>query len=309
MFVVLRQEIFRYDALLETIHSSSSELVSAINGDIALSDKIEALYDSLLAYKLPVSWRHQSGYESMKSLSLWIADLNSRCLFLRQWATQVRDFLHFHCASLFSTKIQNKHSMSSAYSQDVPEQEPRTEPRVFWLSAFIYPQGFLTAVQQMAARKYKVPVDTLIFNFTVTKENWHTKKGILEQIKDGPPPPTSGILVMGLYLDSAKWDVAKSQLDSLKSAGDDRFNALPEIHFDPRPAAPGQVKLSRMFSSLPKVYECPVYRTSRRAGILSSTGQSTNFITSVNLPSKSDSTELILRGVALLCQLDDRNES
>ena len=52
-------------------------------------------------------------------------------------------------------------------------------------------------------------------------------------------------------------------------------------------------------------YECPLYRTSARAGTLSSTGISTNFVTSVSLPSAQRSQFWVMRGVALLCQLDD----
>ena len=53
------------------------------------------------------------------------------------------------------------------------------------------------------------------------------------------------------------------------------------------------------------LYDCPLYRTSRRASSLTSTGHTTNFVTSVNLPSAQLADHWITRGVALLCQLDE----
>lgn len=52
-------------------------------------------------------------------------------------------------------------------------------------------------------------------------------------------------------------------------------------------------------------YECPLYRTTERAGTLSTTGRSTNFITPVSLPiSEETSSDFwIRRGVALVCDL------
>lgn len=53
------------------------------------------------------------------------------------------------------------------------------------------------------------------------------------------------------------------------------------------------------------LYDCPLYRTSLRASSLTSTGHTTNFVTSVNLSSAQPADHWITRGVALLCQLDE----
>ncbi len=53
------------------------------------------------------------------------------------------------------------------------------------------------------------------------------------------------------------------------------------------------------------VYACPVYKTSVRAGVLSTTGQSTNFVLPVMLPSAKESDYWVLKGAAILCQLDN----
>jgi len=55
----------------------------------------------------------------------------------------------------------------------------------------------------------------------------------------------------------------------------------------------------------PDEYQAPLYKTSLRAGVLSTTGQSTNFIVHVAIPANENPNVWVQRGAAMLCMLND----
>ncbi|KAF8278750.1 Inner arm dynein 5-1 [Trypanosoma cruzi] len=160
-------------------------------------------------------------------------------------------------------------------------------PMSFWLSGFFFPQGFLTGVLQAHSREHKIPIDDIRFRTNVTR---------YELVEDIVTTPTSGVLVHGLFLEGACFS-----LDSLvlqESQPRELYTSMPVIHLDP-------VRLKE-YVSTGETYECPVYKTCARAGALSTTGLSTNFVVLLNLNAGAATPEhWVRRGVALLCMLDD----
>lgn len=88
------------------------------------------------------------------------------------------------------------------------------------------------------------------------------------------------------------------------------YYKMPVIHFNPLDsyeAKPTDYKLlyNNVSFILIIFFSCPVYKTSLRHGVLSTTGQSTNFILAVDLPTNDENTDYwTLRGTAMLTQLN-----
>merc|ERR1711907_726164 len=84
-----------------------------------------------------------------------------------------------------------------------------------------------------------------------------------------------GVVVNGLFLDGAIWNEKESCLaDALPK---ELFSPAPHVHI--LPAIKGTIESKRH-----PHYECPVYKTSQRRGVLSTTGHSSNFLLFMDMP-------------------------
>lgn len=97
-----------------------------------------------------------------------------------------------------------------------------------------------------------------------------------------------------MFFEAADWDYDKHEL--CESQPKILFAPVPKIHLVPQ-------KIEDM-EEYPH-YNCPMYKTSERRGILSTTGHSTNFVMDIKVPTSLKENHWIKRGTAMLTSLDD----
>jgi len=249
MNTVLSQELLRFNRLLRKVRSTLTDVGKAVQGLVAMDAQLEEVANGILVNATPSGWKSVS-YPSLKPLASYVADLCARLAFFQGWID-------------------------------------RGIPGDFWLSGFFFTQSFLTGQLQNYARKFKLPIDTLIWNFKV-----------LPRGESASAPGGGGCVVHGMFVDGARWDDAEGCVaESLPKV---LFSELPHVRMIPCEAAKDTTD--------PKaVYPSPIYKTSERKGVLSTTGHSTNFVTTILLPisKQHDEKYWTKRGVACLTQLDD----
>ncbi|KAM4675882.1 dynein axonemal heavy chain 2 [Discoglossus pictus] len=241
--VVLLQEIQLYNALLNTIRSSLKDLEYGIQGLVVMSTELEEIFSCIYDARVPPLW--EKAYPSLKPLAAWTRDLAQRVELFSRWAETARP------------------------------------PVLFWLSAFTFPTGFLTAVLQSAARQNNISVDSLSWEFIVSTVDDNNLVY----------PPKDGVWIRGLYLEGAGWDKKNSCL--MEAEPMQLVCPLPTVHFRPTESKKKSMK---------GLYSCPCYYYPIRSG---SAGRA-SFVIGVELRAGAAPAEhWIKRGTALLMSLDN----
>jgi dynein heavy chain len=206
--MVVLQESERLNIVLSTIRTSLAELTLGLKGDLVMSESMDALATALAADRVPLSWAAVS-YPSLRPLSSWMKNLCQRHTQLAEWSSS-----------------------------------PRTLPNTVWLPGLFNPASFLTAVQQVAARKGGYALDSTTLVTEVTRK-------VHNQID---APPREGAYIHGLYLEGARWEERNGCLE--ESRPKEMACALPVLHI--RGVAADKA------ASPADAYACPVYTTEAR---------------------------------------------
>ena len=138
MNIFLKQEIDRMQRILSLLRSTLIDLGMAIEGTIIMSDDLKLVLDFMFDAKVPDKWTKISWVSS--TLGFWYTELLERDAQFKVWLFKGR-------------------------------------PKVFWMTGFFNPQGFLTAMKQEVTRAHKGwALDCVITQNLVTrfsKEEMH----------------------------------------------------------------------------------------------------------------------------------------
>jgi dynein heavy chain len=75
-------------------------------------------------------------------------------------------------------------------------------PNVFWISGFYFTQSFMTAASQNFARRSKMPIDEVTFDFEVLGMDAEAY----------PKGPADGVYIMGMFIEGCSFDPEKKVL-------------------------------------------------------------------------------------------------
>jgi len=164
-------------------------------------------------------------------------------------------------------------------------------PVVFWFSGFYFPPAFLTGALQNFARVNKLAIDTVDFDFDFYNDKPAEK-------------PDAGVYVDGLFAEAFRWNRETMMMDTQMPK--QLLSLMPVIHCKTMLTVDIKEKWGPdVIETGNPHYRCPVYKTSKRMGVLATTGHSTNFVLPIRLPTDKSQPFWLKRGAAMLCATND----
>jgi dynein heavy chain len=232
---VFLQEMDIMNVLLDEIVRSLNELQLGFSGELTMTEAMENLKNDLYMEQVPSTWTKRA-WPSRRGLTGWLLNFNNRLVQLDEW-----------------------------------QNNPLDIPKVTWLSGFVNPQSFLTAICQVTAKNNKWELDKLVTETEITKELDPNNMNSSSR---------EGAYVYGLFMQGSRWDLQGGFVD--RSKPKEMFCPMPVINVK-------AVSADRVDTK--GIYQCPVYKTEQRGP---------TYVFSAQLKTKSPHQRWILAGVALI---------
>ncbi len=313
--VFLSQELVRFNQLMKVISTSLKMLQKAIKGFVVMSNSLELIYNCFLLQRVPEEWE-KAGYPCLKPLASWTEDFFARLDFMRRWLFDGPPKSYWISGFFFPQ------GFMTAVNRFLP---PPPSPFLSFvgistLYVFFFSVHF--QVKQTHSRTYSIAVDILKVGCKFTT---HHPQEILSS-------PNSGVYIHGLFMEGGRVDRKTCKMDESvpgevrECISRESFHVLlyarQYVCFDTITIVSSfLLSHSQLFDQMPVVqlipelekdydsayagcYMCPLYKTSRRAGTLSTTGHSTNFVAVFPVASDLGEDVWVCRGCAMLCMLD-----
>lgn len=319
--IVLLQEQERYNKLINVIHNSLEQLLKAIKGLVLMSADLDQMYSSFLKNQVPANWQAVS-YASQKPLASWFKDLHRRVEFMRKW------MMKGHPSAFWLSGFFFPHGFMTGILQTYARKHHKAIDFLKFRFKFLDFQeleGFISkdgtdyvAIEELD-RVLAPPQDgAYIYGLYIESARWCAATQTLQEQEPGVMLQTLPVIHFQPFEVRhivPKQLVPQKAEEENQEAGKDGKPPADERGAKPAQAKSGKRRGREGPAPAPDVYVgeedtdltdparhlCPVYKTSSRAGALSTTGQSTNYILSVYTPiDPKDGTEhWTLRGAAI----------
>lgn len=160
--------MLRYNRLISIIRTSLINLEKAIAGLQVMSGELEKVFNSMGVGQVPDLWKGKS-FPSLKPLGSYVDDLMKRLEMLQ--VCNPGDG-----AAMAHRRFASQRLLTNT-ALPIQDWYDHGQPSVFWLPGFFFTPSFTTAALQNFARRQKLAIDTVGFDFEMmgVDENEYTE--------------------------------------------------------------------------------------------------------------------------------------